>query len=68
MDGSLRQVAAASNGAVYGINPNNEIVRWHSRPNTWVRQSGNLVQITAGDGKRLWGVARRNKVFTADVR
>jgi hypothetical protein len=65
MPGRLSQVEVAENGDVYGVTPENRVVRWKAGRDIWVRQGGNLRQISAGDGGRLWGVNSDNRVFTA---
>lgn len=58
---SLRQVSAAGNGVLYGLNDKDQIFVWEGAK--WLRVEGELRQISAGSPTEVWGVNALNKVY-----
>ena len=61
VDGALKQVSAAADGTVWGVNASNTIFRRAS--SQWEAVAGALKQVSAGSASIVWGVNADDKVF-----
>ena len=61
VDGALKQVSAAADGTVWGVNASNSIFR--RAGGQWETVAGALKQVSAGSASVVWGVNSDDKVF-----
>ena len=61
VSGGLKQVSAASDGTVFGVNNVNEVYYWTG--SQWTKTPGQLVQVSAGNARTVWGVNAAGEVF-----
>ena len=61
VDGALKQVSAAADGTVWGVNASNNIFR--RAGSQWEQVAGALKQVSVGSASTVWGVNADDKVF-----
>jgi hypothetical protein len=59
--GALKHVSVGRDGAVWGVNANDEI--YQRSGSAWQRISGALKQVSVGDAGHVWGVNRNDEIF-----
>jgi virginiamycin B lyase len=62
---SLKEVAVAGNGIMYGLAQNGQIHGWDGR--SWRLLDGELMQMSVGSKNEIWGVNKLNQVWRANT-
>jgi hypothetical protein len=61
IQGALKYVSAAADGAVWGVNAADNIYRWNG--SGWTQVPGALKQISVGSTGLVWGVNAADKIY-----
>jgi len=64
--GSLSQISVGADGAVWGIDPNQNIFTWDSTTGQFVQVPGALTQIAVGNANAVWGINAQGLIFRWD--
>src|SRR5450432_988468 len=59
--GSLKQISAASDGAVWGVNAAGLISQWNGT--SWTQIAGGLAEVSAGSATNVWGVNNAGQIY-----
>ena len=59
--GSLKYVSVGADGAVWGVNYEDEIYRWNG--SGWDQIAGSLKQISVGNASNVWGVNSDDEIY-----
>ena len=59
--GSLKYVSVGADGAVWGVNYEDEIYRWNG--SGWNQIAGSLKQISVGNASNVWGVNSDDEIY-----
>ena len=62
--GRLKWVSVGVDGAVWGVNVNDDI--WRRDGNTWTQIPGKLKQISVGSSSHIWGVNANDDIWRRD--
>ena len=62
--GALKQISAASDGSVWGVNSAGQVFR--RTGDTWQGVAGQLMQVSVGSAQNIWGVNASHQVWKWD--